>query len=136
MALRAHSMIPSDLTPEQAFESDTGILHASSLSNPTLTVCYWITTRSILPCECREDGSCRYPVATVRVGSLNDDAWRMPVSDSNACSGVRLLGIVGWSRSAIVTAGAVGHRNWGKYVAGLEIHPLLPQRIRAITYRC
>ena len=31
----------------------------------------------------------------VRVGSPDDDAWRMLVSDSNACSGVRSLGIVG-----------------------------------------
>ena len=39
----------SNLTPEQAFESKTGILHASLSGNPTLTVHYWITTRSILP---------------------------------------------------------------------------------------
>ena len=49
MALRAHPMITSDLTPEQAFESDSGILHESSSGDPTLTVHYWITTRSILP---------------------------------------------------------------------------------------
>ena len=72
----------------------------------------------------------------VRVRSPNDDTWRMPVSDSNACSGVRSLGIVGWARSAIVTAGAVEQRNRGKYAAALEIHPLLYQRIRAINYRC
>ena len=47
--MHAHSTIPRDLTPEQPFESDTGILHASSLSYPTLTLQYWITTRSILP---------------------------------------------------------------------------------------
>ena len=35
--------------PDQAFESDTGILHASSLGDPTLSVSYWITTQSILP---------------------------------------------------------------------------------------
>ena len=73
---------------------------------------------------------------TVGVGSPNDDAWRMPVLDSNDCLGVRSLGIVGWARSAIATAGAVGQRNRGKYAAALERHPLLPQRIRAITYRC
>ena len=73
---------------------------------------------------------------TVRVGSPDNNAWRMPVSDSNACSGVKLLGIVGWARSSIVTAGAVGQRNWGKDAAVLEIHPLLPQCIRAINYRC
>ena len=31
----------------------------------------------------------------VGVEASDDDAWRMPVSDSNACLGVRLLGIVG-----------------------------------------
>ena len=73
---------------------------------------------------------------TVRVGSPDDDAWRIPVLDLNVCSGVRSLGIVGWARSAIVKAGAVEKRNWGKDVTGLEIHPRLPQRIRAITYTC
>ena len=73
---------------------------------------------------------------TVRVGSPDYNARRMPVLYSNACSGVRLLGIVGWERSAIVTAGAVGKRNRGKDVVALESHPLLPQRIRVITYRC
>ena len=48
---------------------------------------------------------------TVTVGSTGDDAWRMPVSDSIACSGVRLLGIIGWARSGILTAGAVEQRN-------------------------
>ena len=32
---------------------------------------------------------------TVRVRSPGNYAWRIPVSDSNACLGVRLLGIVG-----------------------------------------
>ena len=71
----------------------------------------------------------------VRVGLPNDDAWRMLVLDSNTCSWVRSLGIVDWSRSAIVTTGAVAQRNCGKYAAVLEIHPLLPQSIRAITFR-
>ena len=70
------------------------------------------------------------------VGSPDNDARRMPVLESIACSGVRSLGIVGWARSAIVTAGAVGKRNQGKDAAALEIHPLFPQRIKAITYRC
>ena len=59
MTLHAHPTIPSELTPKQAFESDTGILHASSSGNPTLTVQYWITTRSILPTftkDCHETG--------------------------------------------------------------------------------
>ena len=71
----------------------------------------------------------------MRVGSPDYDAWRMPVSDSNACSGVRSLGIVGQARSAIVTTGMVDHRNRGKDAAALEIHPLLPQCIRVINYR-
>ena len=69
------------------------------------------------------------------VRSPDDNAWRMPVSNSNACLVVRSLGIVGWARSAIVTTGAGGQRNRSKDGAALEIHPLLPQRIRAITYR-
>ena len=44
MALHDHPTIPSDLTLEQAFESDTGILHVSSLSDSNITVRYWITT--------------------------------------------------------------------------------------------
>ena len=73
---------------------------------------------------------------TVIFGLPDNDAWRMPVSYSNACSGVRSLRIVGWERSAIVTAGEVGQRNRFKDAAALESHPLLPQRIRAITYIC
>ena len=72
----------------------------------------------------------------VRVRSPDEDAWRIPVSGSKAYSGVRLLGIVGWERSAIVTAGAVDQRNRGKDATALESHPLLPKCIRAITYRC
>ena len=49
MAMRAHPTIPSDLMPKQVFESDTGILHASSSGDLNLTVRYWITPRSILP---------------------------------------------------------------------------------------
>ena len=49
MALRAQPMITSNLTPKQVFESDTGILHVLLSGDPTLTVRYWITTRSILP---------------------------------------------------------------------------------------
>ena len=48
MALRACPTIPSDLIHEQAFESNTSILHATS-SDIHLTLQYWITTRSILP---------------------------------------------------------------------------------------
>ena len=31
----------------------------------------------------------------VRFRSTDNDAWRIPVSDLNACLGVRLLGIAG-----------------------------------------
>ena len=72
---------------------------------------------------------------TVRAGSPDEDTWRIPVSDSKACLGLRSLGIVGLLRSAIVTAVALGQRNRDKDVVVVEIHPLLPQRIRAITYR-
>ena len=48
------------------------------------------------------------------VGLPNNEAWRMPVLDSNTCLGMISLGIVGWARSAIVTAGAIEQRNWGR----------------------
>ena len=49
MALRAHPTIPSDLTQEKAFESNTSIIHALSSYTQNLTLYYLITTRSILP---------------------------------------------------------------------------------------
>ena len=49
MALRVNPTIPSDLTPEQAFESDTDILHSSLSGDPILTIQCSITSRSILP---------------------------------------------------------------------------------------
>ena len=48
----------------------------------------------------------------------------MTVLDSNSCLGVRLLGIVGWACSTILTAGAVDQRNMGKDVVMLESHSL------------
>ena len=54
MALRSHSKIPINLTPKQALDSETGILHASSSVDLTLTVSYWITTRSMLPIFARD----------------------------------------------------------------------------------
>ena len=48
MALRTHPTTPIDLTQEQSFESETGILHATPLDT-YLTLHYWITTSSILP---------------------------------------------------------------------------------------
>ena len=48
MALQARPTILSDLTPEQAFEANTGILHMFSSYVPTLTLQYWVTVRYIL----------------------------------------------------------------------------------------
>ena len=48
MTLHAHPTIPSKITPEQAFKCNTGNPHALSSVDPTLTIQYWITTRSIL----------------------------------------------------------------------------------------
>ena len=47
MALHAHPTILSDLTQEHVFESDTGILHASSSNKHTPILHYCITTSSI-----------------------------------------------------------------------------------------
>ena len=58
MALRAHPTIPISLTQDQAFDSDSGILHATS-SDTHLTLHYWITTNYILlnlTQDRREDG--------------------------------------------------------------------------------
>ena len=41
------------------------------------------------------------------------------MSDLNACSGMRSLGIVGWVRSAIMMAGVVGQWNQGRDEAAL-----------------
>ena len=62
MALRTHPRIPSDLTPEQAFGFDTGILHASLSGDPTLSVRYWITTRSIISAFSRNHLEAGYDV--------------------------------------------------------------------------
>ena len=58
-ALHVHPAIPSNLTPNQAFDSDTGILCALLSDVLTLTFKYWITTRSILTTftqDCQEAG--------------------------------------------------------------------------------
>ena len=55
-------MIPRDLMPQQAFESDTGIPHTLSTGDPTLTVRYWITTQSILPTFSRDRLEAGYDV--------------------------------------------------------------------------
>ena len=49
MALQSYPTIPSELTPEQVFDSVTGIFHALSSDAPTITFQYWTTTRSIIP---------------------------------------------------------------------------------------
>ena len=48
MALYTHPTIPSNLTPKQAFKSNTGILRVSLLGDPNITIQYWIATNSIL----------------------------------------------------------------------------------------
>ena len=74
MALRTQPTILSDLTPEQAFESDTGILHASLSGDLTLTVQYWIATRSILPTFTRDRLEAGYDVISFTPLSL-EAAW-------------------------------------------------------------
>ena len=74
MVMRAHLTIPSDLTPEQAFDSNTGILHVSSSGDPTLTVCYWIRTRTILPTSTRDRLEVGYGVIPYTPFSL-EAAW-------------------------------------------------------------
>ena len=71
----------------------------------------------------------------VIVGASDDDAWRMPVPDSNACSGVRLLGMVGQTLSAIVSAVAFRSEESGKECAESRRHLIFTHRIREITYR-
>ena len=46
--LQVHSTTLSDLTPNQEFESNNSILRSLSPDIPTITLQYWITTRSIL----------------------------------------------------------------------------------------
>ena len=64
----------SDLTPEQVFESDTGILHASLSGNPTLSVRYWIMTQSILPTFTRNRLESGYDVLSYTPFS-SEAAW-------------------------------------------------------------
>ena len=74
MALHAQPTIPSDLTTNQAFESNTGILHASLLGDPTLTVQYQITTRSILPTFTQDRNESGYDVFSFTPFS-SEAAW-------------------------------------------------------------
>ena len=74
MALSAPPTIPSNLTPEQAFEYDTTILHASSLEAPNLTLQYWITTRSILPTFTQDHQEADYDVLYFKSFST-EAAW-------------------------------------------------------------
>ena len=74
MALHAHPTILIDLMPEQVLESDTGILHASSSGDLTLTVHYWITTRSILPIFARNRLEAGYDVISYTPFS-SEPAW-------------------------------------------------------------
>ena len=53
-------------------------------------------------------------------GSPDDDAWSIPVSDSNACLGVRSLGMVGWARSAIMSVGTSRAEELGQRCVGVR----------------
>ena len=74
MALCAHPSITSDLTPEQSFKYDTGILHASLSGNLILTLQYWITTRSILRTFTQDHQEASYDVLYFTPFST-DGAW-------------------------------------------------------------
>ena len=62
MSLHARPVILSNLTPDQVFKSNTFILHALSSDVPTLTLQYWITTRSILPMFTQDSQEAGYNV--------------------------------------------------------------------------
>ena len=74
MALRAQPPIPSDLMPEQTFESNTGILHALLSGDLNLTVRYLITIRSILPTFARDSLKAVYNVISYTPFS-SESAW-------------------------------------------------------------
>ena len=80
MALRAHPTIPSDLTQEQVFESDTGILHVLLLDTLTLTLYYWITMRSILLAFMQDFQEARYDIICFTPFS-SEAAWTRLYSD-------------------------------------------------------
>ena len=71
----------------------------------------------------------------MRVCISYDDACRMLVLDPNTYSCVRLLRMVGEREVQSCGQARLDHRNQGKDVAASRIHMLLPQSIRAITYR-
>ena len=85
MALQVHLMIASDLTPNQAFESDNGILHASSLDVPVITLQYWITTRSILPTFTQDQQEAGYKVLYF-TPFLTKAAWECLYPDQPAAN--------------------------------------------------
>ena len=62
VALQFHPTILRDLTPNQEFEPDTGILHASLSDAPTITFQYWITISSILPTFTQDRQEASYKV--------------------------------------------------------------------------
>ena len=57
---------------------------------------------------------------SMRVGVFEYDTWRMLVSDSNTCSCVRSLGIVGQERSSIVPVGASRAEKSGQRCGSVE----------------
>ena len=74
MAMRDHPTIPRDLTSDQAFKSNTGILHVLLSGDPTLTIQYWITTRSILTTSTQDRQEVGYDVLSFTVFS-SEAAW-------------------------------------------------------------
>ena len=74
MALCAHPTITSNLTPEQAFDSNTGIVHALLLGDQTLTVWYGIIKVSILLTFTRDRHKAGYDVLSFTL-FYSEAAW-------------------------------------------------------------
>ena len=67
----------------------------------------------------------------VRVMMPEDDAWSMPVLNSSTFSGVRLIGMVGLTRSAIVPVGAYGAEEYDQ-----RFHSVKEPSALAPEYQC
>ena len=74
MKIQAYPTIPIDLHPDQYFEYETGILHASSSDAPTINFQYWITKRSIIPAFVKDCQGAGYSVIYFTPFS-NEVAW-------------------------------------------------------------
>ena len=84
IALHVHPIIPSNLTSKQAFDSDTVILHVSSSGDPTLTLQYWITTKSTLPTFTQDSQESAYNV--LYLDPLSSEAERTRLYPKQAIS--------------------------------------------------